>query len=228
MKTVVVVEDEAEIRQLLVDYLQQAGYQTVDFERGDNALTYLRQHSVDVVLLDVMLPGTDGLEVCRQLREFSYVPIIFITARHDEIDRIAGLRLGADDYVVKPFSPREVVARVAAHVRRGEWQTVAKPSEQQGLSINSENYTATFNGQVLELTPVEMRLLATLHQQPGRVFSRDELINAAYEDYRVVSDRTVDSHIKNLRHKLQQAGASELIQAVYGVGYRFLIPPPTV
>ena len=228
MKRVVVVEDEAEIRQLLVDYIQQAGYLTVDFERGDNALTYLRQHPVDVVLLDVMLPVIDGLEVCRQLREFSYVPIIFITARHDEIDRIAGLRLGADDYVVKPFSPREVVARVAAHVRRSEWQSEAKPTEQQGFSINSESYTATFNGQVLDLTPVEMRLLATLHQQPGRVFSRDELINAAYEDYRVVSDRTVDSHIKNLRHKLQQAGASDLIQAVYGVGYRFLIPQSTV
>jgi len=223
MSTIFVVEDEADIRQLLVDYLAQAGHAVVAHERGDQAIADIRAQQPDLVLLDVMLPGIDGLEVCRQVREFSHVPIIFLTARHDEVDRIVGLRLGADDYVVKPFSPREVVARVEALLRRSQWQQSAPVSNDNSpLQLDSGSYQAHWQQQLLDLTPVEFRLLTMLSKHPGRVYSRDELINAAYDDHRIVSDRTVDSHIKNLRHKLQNAGADDVIQAVYGVGYRFV------
>lgn len=224
MSYLLVVEDEAAIRQLLVDYLQQAGHEVKAIERGDDALAQIRKEPPELVLLDVMLPGIDGLEVCRQIREFSHVPVIFLTARHDEIDRIVGLRLGADDYIVKPFSPREVVARVEAMLRRNRWYTeVAAKAPDIGLHLNINDYQAFWGEQLLDLTPVEFRLLAALQQHPGRVYRRNELIDVAYDDHRIVSDRTVDSHIKNLRHKLQVAGAEEVIQAVYGVGYRYLL-----
>lgn len=220
MSTILIAEDEQDIRQLLVDYLQQSGYTTVAVENGTDALNQARTEQPDLVLLDVMMPGLDGLEVCRQLREVSHVPIIFITARHDEVDRIVGLRMGADDYIVKPFSPREVVARVEALLRRARWRAEAEVV-QTGLQLNTETYVARWQGQVLDLTPVEFRLLHTLSKHPQRVFRRDELISAAYDDHRIVSDRTVDSHIKNLRQKLQGAGGADVIQAVYGVGYRY-------
>ncbi|RUO37736.1 two-component system response regulator BaeR [Aliidiomarina shirensis] len=224
MSYLLVVEDEAAIRQLLVDYLQQAGHEVKAVERGDDALAQIREAAPELVLLDVMLPGVDGLEVCRQVREFSHVPVIFLTARHDEIDRIVGLRLGADDYIVKPFSPREVVARVEAMLRRSRWYTeVAAKAPELGLHLNISDYQAFWGEQLLDLTPVEFRLLAALQEHPGRVYRRDELIDVAYDDHRIVSDRTVDSHIKNLRHKLHAAGAEEVIQAVYGVGYRYLL-----
>lgn len=224
MSTIFVVEDEAEIRQLLLDYLAQAGHAAVGYERGDTVVADIRSEQPDLVLLDVMLPGIDGLEVCRQVREFSHVPIIFLTARHDEIDRIVGLRLGADDYVVKPFSPREVVARVEALLRRSQWQQTDSVAEHphSPLQLDSGSYQAHWQQQLLDLTPVEFRLLTTLSKHPGRVYRRDELINIAYDDHRIVSDRTVDSHIKNLRQKLHNAGAADVIHAVYGVGYRFV------
>ncbi|RUO23331.1 two-component system response regulator BaeR [Aliidiomarina iranensis] len=224
MTDILIVEDEAAIQQLLVDYLQQAGYKVKAVKRGDDALECIRESAPDLVLLDVMLPGIDGLEVCRQVREFSHVPIVFLTARHDEIDRIVGLRLGADDYIVKPFSPREVVARVDAMLRRSRWYSeLAEKGESTGLHINNRDYQAFWGDQLLDLTPVEFRLLSALHAHPGRVYRRDELINIAYDDHRIVSDRTVDSHIKNLRQKLHAAGAGDIIQAVYGVGYRYLL-----
>lgn len=224
MSYLLVVEDEAAIRQLLVDYLQQAGHVVKAIERGDDALAQIRRDPPELVLLDVMLPGIDGLEVCRHVREFSHVPVIFLTARHDEIDRIVGLRLGADDYIVKPFSPREVVARVEALLRRNRWHNeVAAQEPTLGLHLNVSDYQAFWGEQLLDLTPVEFRLLVALQEHPGRVFRRDELIDVAYDDHRIVSDRTVDSHIKNLRHKLHAAGAEEVIQAVYGVGYRYLL-----
>lgn len=224
MSYILVVEDEAEIRQLLVDYLQQAEHQVKSVERGDDALVAVRKEAPELILLDVMIPGVDGLEVCRQVREFSHVPVIFLTARHEEIDRIVGLRLGADDYIVKPFSPREVVARVDAMLRRSRWQQELSAQEPAlGLHLNLQNYQASWGQQLLDLTPVEFRLLVALHEHPGRVYRRDELIDVAYDDHRIVSDRTVDSHIKNLRQKLHAAGAEEVIQAVYGVGYRYLL-----
>ncbi|TRW49064.1 response regulator [Aliidiomarina halalkaliphila] len=225
MSTILIAEDEPDIANLLRDYLQQSGYECICKETGTDALQAFHAHDPDLVLLDVMMPEMDGLEVCRKIREESRVPILFITARHDEVDRIVGLRLGADDYIVKPFSPREVVARVDAHIRRQQWQQSDRTDAENttsGLFLDTGAYQARYNGDIMELTPVEFRLLATLSRQPGRVYRREELISAAYDDHRVVSDRTVDSHIKNLRNKLHSAGApTTIIQAVYGVGYKY-------
>lgn len=230
--SILVVEDEADIQGLLRDYLAHDGHEVTVSDNGQVALNLLRKRNAagtegndafDLVLLDVMLPGLDGLAVCQALREFSQIPVIFLTARHDEIDRLLGLRLGADDYICKPFSPREVVARVAAILRRQRWQQVPQQvAAESGLLIHEAEFQASLDGKTLDLTPVEYRLLQTLAAQPGRVFRRDQLVDAAYEDYRVVSDRTIDSHIKNLRLKLAGARASAaFIQSVYGVGYRF-------
>ena len=172
-----------------------------------------------LVLLDLMLPGLDGIEVCKQIRAESALPIIMVTARVEEIDRLLGLELGADDYICKPFSPREVVARVKAVLRR----TDSEVSEKPRLVIDEAKFSASYRGQALNLTPVEFALLRTLSGQAGRVFSRDQLMNEMYSDYRVVSDRAVDTHIKNLRRKLQAVSeGQELIESVYGLGYRFV------
>lgn len=222
------VEDEPDIRQLVCDYLQNAGLHVEAFGDGADAMKHLQDsHTTgqlaDLIILDVMLPGLDGLAICQQLRTFTRTPVIFLTARHDEIDRLLGLRLGADDYVCKPFSPRELVARVEAILRRQEWMTAhASPAAAAGLHLDSDALRASLNGHALDLTPVEFRLLSTLVAHPGRVFRRDQLVDVAYEDYRVVSDRTIDSHIKNLRLKLSRVrDGQRLIQSVYGVGYRF-------
>jgi two-component system response regulator BaeR len=220
-KLIMIVEDEPKIAALLADYLQaQAGFQSRIVERGDEVLKMFHSEQPDLVLLDLMLPGLDGIEVCKQLRAESQVPVIIVTARVDEIDRLLGLELGADDYICKPFSPREVVARVKAVLRRSELtEAGCRPN---GLEIDSEKFTARINGQDLVLTPVEFALLKTLSAHPGRVFSRDQLMNGMYSDYRVVSDRAVDTHIKNLRKKLADTtGVGDMIKSVYGLGYRF-------
>jgi two-component system response regulator BaeR len=220
-KLIMIVEDEPKIAALLADYLQaQAGFQSRIVERGDEVLKMFHSEQPDLVLLDLMLPGLDGIEVCKQLRAESQVPVIIVTARVDEIDRLLGLELGADDYICKPFSPREVVARVKAVLRRSELTKAGcRPN---GLEIDSEKFTARINGQDLVLTPVEFALLKTLSAHPGRVFSRDQLMNGMYSDYRVVSDRAVDTHIKNLRKKLADTtGVGDMIKSVYGLGYRF-------
>jgi two-component system response regulator BaeR len=170
-----------------------------------------------LLLLDLMLPGRDGLAICRELRGFTQLPIIMVTARVEEIDRLLGLELGADDYICKPFSPREVVARVKAVLRRQA--TGGGPA--QGLQVEPQAWRAELDGHKLDLTPVEFRLLETLAAHPGRVFSRAALLERIYDDHRVVSDRTVDSHVKNLRRKLAEAAPGrELLHSVYGVGYR--------
>lgn len=220
------VDDEPEIRTLFSDYLQHGGYACQAFENGLAMLeafeTTPAENQPALILLDIMMPGMDGLEVCRRLREQSKVPILFLTARNDELDHILGLKLGADDYLIKPISPREVVARVDAMLRRIQWQGEAQPQTGESpLRLNHQAFSAHLNGAPLNLTVVEFRLLAKLHEQPGKVYKREELINAAYDDHRIVSDRTVDSHIKNVRAKLAEvAPAVELIQSVYGVGYK--------
>jgi two-component system response regulator BaeR len=218
---ILIVEDEPKIAALLADYLQaMGGYRTRVLDRGDIVLAHVRSEPPDLVLLDLMLPGLDGVEVCKQIRAESDVPIIMVTARVEEIDRLLGLELGADDYVCKPFSPREVVARVKAVLRRAAG--AAAPADR--LQIDAEKYLASWGGQRLNLTPVEFALLRTLSAHPGRVFSRDQLMNEMYSDYRVVSDRAVDTHIKNLRKKLAEAGdGREVIESVYGLGYRYAI-----
>ncbi len=198
---ILIVEDEPKLGQLLIDYLQAAGYAPALINHGDKVLPYVRQTPPHLILLDLMLPGTDGLTLCREIRRFSDVPVVMVTAKIEEIDRLLGLEIGADDYICKPYSPREVVARVKTILRR------CKP--QRDL-------------QALDLTPAEFRLLKTLSQEPGKVFSREQLLNHLYDDYRVVTDRTIDSHIKNLRRKLEALDAEQsFIRAVYGVGYRW-------
>ena len=220
-KLILIVEDEPKIAALLADYLRaQGGFQSKVVVRGDEALHQFQSEQPDLVLLDLMLPGMDGIEVCKQLRAESQVPIIMVTARVDEIDRLLGLELGADDYICKPFSPREVVARVKAVLRRSELTKAGKQTH--GLEMDGDTFMARLNGKNLALTPVEFALLKMLSAHPGRVFSRDNLMNGMYSDYRVVSDRAVDTHVKNLRRKLAKvSGIEEMIKSVYGLGYRF-------
>ena len=219
--TILIVEDEAKIASLLRDYLEKVGgYQTHWVDRGDEAIQAFEEVSPQLVLLDLMLPGMDGLEVCKAIRMKSQVPVIMVTALVEEIDRLLGLELGADDYICKPFSPREVVARVKAVLRRAD--TSRQNKMLSGLQIDQEQRTASINNRQLKLSPVEFALLGHLAAQPGRVFSRDQLMSSIYSDYRIVSDRTVDTHVKNLRRKLADAKPGvELIESVYGVGYRF-------
>ncbi|MEO7013043.1 MAG: response regulator [Dokdonella sp.] len=217
---VLIIEDEPKLSALMSDYLVAAGFRTSILENGRTAVDWIRQERPDAILLDINLPGVDGLTLCRQIRAFSEVPILMLTARVEEIDRLLGLELGADDYICKPFSPREVVARIRAVLRRTR---PADTTVEAPVVLDEERFEARVHGKALILTPVEFRLLGKLASQPGRVFSREQLIGALYADHRVVSDRTVDSHVKNLRRKLIEAGIDP-ITAVYGVGYRFEPP----
>lgn len=220
-RKILIVEDEPKIAALLADYLQaKGGFATHVLDRGDTVLEHFRKETPDLVLLDLMLPGLDGIEVCKQIRMESQVPIIMVTARVEEIDRLLGLELGADDYICKPFSPREVVARVKAVLRRSN--AAGGVPDLGKLEIDEDRFVARYGGEALNLTPVEFALLRTLSAQEGRVFSRDQLMNEMYSDYRVVSDRAVDTHIKNLRKKLDEVSEGrEMIESVYGLGYRF-------
>lgn len=217
---VLIVEDEEKIAHVLRDYLVQSGFTTHHLSRGDEVEAWMREHGADLVLLDLMLPGRDGLEVCKALRGFSDAAIVMVTARVEEIDRLLGLELGADDYICKPFSPREVVARVKAVLRRRRGPPPAAP--EGGLRLDAERWMATLDGHDLGLTAVEFQLLKVLVAQPGRIFSRDQLMDAMYRDERIVADRTVDSHVKKLRRKIDEAAPGRaLIQSVYGVGYKY-------
>ncbi|AJJ18398.1 MULTISPECIES: envelope stress response regulator BaeR [Yersinia] len=219
--SVLIVEDEPKLGQLLVDYLQAAGYQTQWLTRGDEVVAAVRQSPPAIILLDLMLPGSDGITICREIRRFSDVPIMMVTAKTEEIDRLLGLEIGADDYICKPYSPREVVARVKTILRRCR-PLPQQPSETVPLLIDESRFQASYQGHSLELTPAEFRLLKILATQPGHVFSREQLLNNLYDDYRVVTDRTIDSHIKNLRRKLESLdGEKPFIRAVYGMGYRW-------
>lgn len=222
--TILVVEDEADLAQVLVDYLRHAGYAASAIGNGAQALAALRGAPPDLVLLDIMLPEMDGLSLLRELRTFSELPVILATARVEEIDRLIGLDLGADDYVCKPYSPREVVARVRTVLRRVRPASsgVATPEAPSLLEMDENTWQARLLGQRLELTPKEFRLLQTLSARPGKVFSRSQLLDAIYEDNLDVSERAVDSHMKNLRRKLaQRMPEKELIRSIYGVGFVF-------
>ncbi len=222
-QTILVVDDEARIVKLVRDYLERAGFHVLDALDGEMALTLARREQPDLIILDLMLPGVDGLDVCRRLRRESGVPIIMLTARVEEADRIVGLELGADDYVTKPFSPRELVARVRATLRRASGEvgppTVLRAGD---VELDTASLMASVAGVPVDLTPTEFQLLATLVRQPGRIFSREQLLEAvhgvAFDGY----DRSVDSHIKNLRRKIEpDPRKPSYIQTVYGVGYRF-------
>ena len=219
--TILIVEDEPKLARLLHDYLTQAGYAVHCLAYGCEVVPWVQQHAPALILLDLMLPGKDGMAVCRELRAFSAVPIIMVTARVEEIDRLLGLELGADDYICKPFSPREVVARVKAVLRRLQPQSPGAASS-GGFVLDAQRYCASLDGCPLELTPVEFRLLSTFLTHPGWVFSRSQLVETLYPDFRVVSDRTVDSHIKNLRKKIRTIRPEpDVIRSVYGLGYKY-------
>ncbi|MES2952115.1 MAG: response regulator [Pseudomonadota bacterium] len=228
---ILVVEDDAKIADMLSNYLHMHGFETTVCGNGLDAVPLVRAITPALVVLDLMLPGQDGLAVCQQLRAFSAVPIIMVTARVDEIDRLLGLDTGADDYVCKPFSPREVVARIKALLRRAEGSlsssaqhTTAEDhtAAPAALLADDASLSIRWNGQLLPLTPVEFRLLRLLMSRPGHVFSRARLLDQLHQDLRDVSDRVIDSHIKNLRRKLEAAGAAgHSVASVYGVGYRF-------
>lgn len=276
---VLVVEDEPQLAAVLCDYLKASGYETCHLADGEAVLDTFTRWQPGLVLLDLMLPGADGVSLCRELRAHSDVPVIMVTARVDEVDRLLGLSVGADDYICKPFSPREVVARVGTVLRRyrrhggsgaagadaaqpvsggmavsahageaGIRQTLGGAGTAQAtgmpeagmpgtapagsgvpgslpgksLYVDVPGCRAALHGRWLDLTPVEFRLLRTLAGSPGRAWSRSQLMDHLYEDDRVVTDRTVDSHVKNLRRKLAEAGAGEdPITSIYGVGYRF-------
>ncbi len=219
---ILVIEDEPKLARLLADYLSASQFRPIIVERGDEAIKAVREHDPALLLLDLNLPGMDGLSVCRELRKTSNVPVIMVTARAEEIDRLLGLELGADDYICKPFSPREVVARVRAVLRRTALSAASDAAVADPVAIDIDARRATISGKPVSLTGVEFELLRALRERPGRVFSRAELLDRIYADYRDVSDRAVDSHIKNLRRKLEDAlPGRELIHSVYGVGYRY-------
>jgi DNA-binding response OmpR family regulator len=223
MTAILIIEDEPELVKVLRSYLEQAGFRVLSAGRGDVGLSIWEHKRPDLVILDLSLPGMDGLDVAREIRRKSDTPIIMLTARVEETDRLIGLELGADDYVLKPFSPREVVARVRAVLRRAGAAPVAPNMLQMGdLEIDLDGHTVFIAGQVIDLTPTEFNLLATLAAQPGRAFTRLQLLEAvqdeAYEGY----ERTIDAHIKNLRAKIESDSRQpRYIETVFGVGYRF-------
>lgn len=221
-----IVEDDLKIATLLRDYLLAADYQVSHEVNGRLALEQVKSSQPDLILLDLMLPELDGISICKGVRKFSQIPIIMLTARVEEVDRLLGLETGADDYVCKPFSPREVVARVKVHLRRSmagrDKQPATTPSR---FAIDKQQLRILVDGQPLNLTPVEYRLLAEFVSHPERVFSRQQLLDFAHEDQRDINDRTVDTHIKNIRKKIQgKLPDNECLQSVYGVGYRFELP----
>ncbi len=219
---VLVVEDEAKIARLLLDYLENEGFDASTLGNGEQAVSLVRKDQPDLLILDLMLPGLDGISACRAIRQFSSVPILMLTARIDEIDRLLGLDTGADDYVCKPFSPREVMARVRALLRRTK---VSQGIPDTPWQLDDTRLQIAWSGQWLPLTLVEFRILRKLLSQPGRVFSRAQLLDVIHDDLRDVSDRAIDSHIKNLRRKIMAAEPGcDPIAAVYGLGYRLELP----
>lgn len=223
MQTILIVDDDAHIRQVVHFALEKSGYNIIEAENGQQALEKFEQHTPNLIVLDIMMPEMDGTDVCREIRKNSQVPIVFLSSRDDEIDRILGLELGGDDYVTKPFSPRELVARIKAVLRRFSapaTETTSDATLSHGkLSLNQNEFKAHWDKQEIILTVTEFGLLKTLLSQPGRVFSREQLMSSAYDFNNVVSDRTIDSHMRRVRSKLSKAGGNP-IETVHGVGYK--------
>ena len=223
---IIIVEDEQKIAELLRDYLVNSDYQVTILNEGSDAVEVIQRNKPDCVILDLMLPGKDGLQICRELRQTSEIPIIMVTARVDEIDRLLGLELGADDYICKPFSPREVVVRVRNILKRVSSCVSKSTSNDESilryrdLVLDQESMVCELEGENVVLTLVEFRLLCAMMMRVGKIFSRDQLMNEAYTDGRIVSDRTIDTHIKNLRKKLNSASEEEYVYSIYGVGYK--------
>ncbi len=223
VKTILVVDDEPQIVQLVRDYLEHAGFAVATAEDGPTALRIARERHPDLVVLDLGLPGLDGLDVTRSLRRDGAVPIVMLTARSEESDKLVGLELGADDYLTKPFSPKELVARIRSVLRRTEGMQARSEVIRVGdvIELNVPRMELTVSGRAIDLTPTEFHLLATMARQPGRVFTRGQLLDAihgvAFESY----ERAIDAHIKNLRRKIEpDPRAPRYLLTVFGVGYR--------
>jgi two-component system, OmpR family, response regulator BaeR len=218
-ENILIVEDEPKLASLLADYMKASGFEFFIISDGTKVESWVRENKPNLILMDIMLPGRDGMDICKDIRIFSRVPIIMVTAKIEEIDRLLGLEIGADDYICKPFSPREVVARVKAVLRRTrDGQAVGA----QGFILDEHTYKATLHGRDLDLTAVEFKLLKLLVANPCRIFSRQQIMDQIYHEERFVSDRTIDSHVKKLRRKIETVDTqSTAIHSVYSVGYKF-------
>jgi two-component system response regulator BaeR len=220
-RSILMIEDELALAEIASDYLLQADMNVDMLSNGSEAVEKILSSKPDLVVLDLMLPGKDGLTICREVRHQSDVPIIMVTAKVEEIDRLIGLELGADDYICKPYSPRELVARVKTILRRVNRQSVSGTDQAARLVVDPQRWTATLDGIALELTRREFCLLEVLHRRAGRVYSRAQLLDLAFPDDSEIIDRTIDSHIKNIRNKIKAAADWEPIRSVYGIGYAF-------
>lgn len=218
---ILIVEDEENIAEVLIAYAKQQNYETEHFNSGKGVVSFVKQNTVDLILLDLMLPDVDGIELCKQIRAFSNVPIIMLTAKSEEIDRLLGLELGADDYICKPFSPKEVIARIKAVLRRTS-QPKTNIIIYNNFQLHKDDYEARLNGKSIGFTAVEFKIFLLFISHVGRVFTREDIINNVYSDTTDISDRNIDTHIKNIRKKINdiQAGLNP-IAAVYSVGYKF-------
>lgn len=222
---ILIVDDDPHIRDVIGFALEKAGMHVSHAEDGRQALDAFQAKPSDLIVLDINMPELDGLEVCREIRKSSEVPILFLSSRDDEIDRILGLEIGGDDYVTKPFSPRELVARINVILKRTQSQTQAAVAESADLtygklSIQPEQHTVSWDGNALNLTATEFAMLQMFARQPTRVFSRDTIMGSAYPGNVYVSDRTIDSHIRHIRQKFADAGCENVIETVHGVGYK--------
>ncbi len=228
-KTILVVDDDAHIREVVRFALRKAGFEVAEAADGRGALDAFDREAPDLVVLDILMPEMDGTDVCRELRKRSRTPIVFLSSKDEEIDRIIGLELGGDDYVTKPFSPRELVARIRAVLRRtemlppgqggGEVEGEGKRLRQGQLCLDLDRFRAFWGDQEVVLTVTEFGILRTLLGYPGKVFSRSEMMDGAYRDFTVVAERTIDSHVRRVRHKFTQVGGDP-VETVHGVGYR--------
>lgn len=222
MKTILIVDDEPKIVRTLTAYLKEAGFRVVTAADGQLALFTFRHEKPDLILLDIMLPGIDGIEVCKKVRHESAVPIIMVTARAEEVDRLLGLELGADDYVIKPFSPREVVARVRAVLRRAEGTVTTSGMLRAGdILLDTDAHTVSVCGKAINVTPTEFNILASLARSPGRVVTRAQLMEQSQDLFVEGMERTIDVHIRNLRTKLEpNPGKPRYLITVFGLGYK--------
>lgn len=225
MKKILVVEDELKIANVVQKYLQNAGFSTEHFAKGTGVIDWVKANNPDAILLDLMVPEVDGITLCREIRSFSDTPIIMVTAQVDEIDRIVGLEMGADDYICKPFSLRELIARVRAVLRYERVSEAPTLGDNNFLKIDGEKMECAVAGTTVSLTVVEFSILQLLAKSPGRIYSRSQMIDQVYSDYRIVNERTMDSHVKKLRKKLKEySGDHDFIRSIYGVGYKLELP----
>jgi len=222
--SILIVEDEVKLANLLADYFELTEYSPHLIHHGDEVIDWVKANQPKAVLLDIMLPGKNGIDLCKEIRQFSNVPILMVTARVEEIDRLLGLELGADDYICKPFSPREVVARVKAVLRRTDRKTQTFENTDDMLILDEDRFIVSFHDQEVSLTAVEFQLLKPLADKPERIFTREQLMQNMYSDQRIVNKRTIDSHIKKLRKKLSDISeGKDWVQSVYAAGYRLVL-----